>query len=200
MESLSLTDVRNELQKLDIDTSTPGLRGDERREMLVRRLQAARAAASGSTPGNGANTAGRSRQGDLHRSASISSGGNYLHHHPSVNRSAVEEEISENMSMNDVRTKLEACGASTLTPGLSGDERRWALIRRLAAIDSEGGEYRSASGDTSLRSPPTPIAPPDPFGAPVVVDDDDEEEEKDCLLYTSPSPRDLSTSRMPSSA
>ena len=30
----------------------------------------------------------------------------------------------------------------------------------------------------------------DPFGAEV----------KDCLLYTSPSPRDLSTSRMPSSA
>ena len=26
------------------------------------------------------------------------------------------------------------------------------------------------------------------------------EKEKDCLLYTSPSPRDLSTSRMPSSA
>ena len=27
-----------------------------------------------------------------------------------------------------------------------------------------------------------------------------EDKEKDCLLYTSPSPRDLSTSRMPSSA
>ena len=37
-------------------------------------------------------------------------------------------------------------------------------------------------------------------------DDEDEEEhehedeDEDCLLYTSPSPRDLSTSRMPSSA
>ena len=30
-----------------------------------------------------------------------------------------------------------------------------------------------------------------------LVDDDDDD---DCLLYTSPSPRDLSTSRMPSSA
>ena len=29
---------------------------------------------------------------------------------------------------------------------------------------------------------------------------EEEEEEEDCLLYTSPSPRDLSTSRMPSSA
>ena len=28
----------------------------------------------------------------------------------------------------------------------------------------------------------------------------DYDHEKDCLLYTSPSPRDLSTSRMPSSA
>ena len=31
-------------------------------------------------------------------------------------------------------------------------------------------------------------------------DESDEEEPKNCLLYTSPSPRDLSTSRMPSSA
>ena len=31
-------------------------------------------------------------------------------------------------------------------------------------------------------------------------DNEDEEEIGNCLLYTSPSPRDLSTSRMPSSA
>ena len=31
-------------------------------------------------------------------------------------------------------------------------------------------------------------------------EDDDESSDDDCLLYTSPSPRDLSTSRMPSSA
>ena len=31
-------------------------------------------------------------------------------------------------------------------------------------------------------------------------DEINEDEVKDCLLYTSPSPRDLSTSRMPSSA
>ena len=31
-------------------------------------------------------------------------------------------------------------------------------------------------------------------------DGDDDEDDDDCLLYTSPSPRDLSTSRMPSSA
>ena len=38
---------------------------------------------------------------------------------------------------------------------------------------------------------------------PVSKDDDGTEQEYDyigCLLYTSPSPRDLSTSRMPSSA
>ena len=38
----------------------------------------------------------------------------------------------------------------------------------------------------------------------ILVDDEDRENEGDlciiCLLYTSPSPRDLSTSRMPSSA
>ena len=32
------------------------------------------------------------------------------------------------------------------------------------------------------------------------IEPDEEEEDEDCLLYTSPSPRDLSTSRMPSSA
>ena len=31
-------------------------------------------------------------------------------------------------------------------------------------------------------------------------DDDDLDEEEDCLLYTSPSPRDMRRSRMPSSA
>ena len=33
-----------------------------------------------------------------------------------------------------------------------------------------------------------------------IIDDDFEHPVYDCLLYTSPSPRDLSTSRMPSSA
>ena len=39
---------------------------------------------------------------------------------------------------------------------------------------------------------------------PIAIEDDedwdDEDDDEDCLLYTSPSPRDLSTSRMPSSA
>ena len=35
-------------------------------------------------------------------------------------------------------------------------------------------------------------------GRPIIVVDDEDRE--NCLLYTSPSPRDLSTSRMPSSA
>ena len=33
-----------------------------------------------------------------------------------------------------------------------------------------------------------------------VVDDDDDDDDNDCLLYTSPSPRDATLSRMPSSA
>ena len=44
---------------------------------------------------------------------------------------------------------------------------------------------------------------PDPDVIPEAKEDGEEEEEKNdniCLLYTSPSPRDLSTSRMPSSA
>ena len=40
----------------------------------------------------------------------------------------------------------------------------------------------------------------DPDWAGDTVNDDEEEEEEDCLLYTSPSPRDQRGSRMPSSA
>ena len=45
--------------------------------------------------------------------------------------------------------------------------------------------------DSSTPNPPPPDPAP-PKGSPAGVNS--------CLLYTSPSPRDLSTSRMPSSA
>ncbi len=40
MESLSLSDLRRELQRLSIDAATPGLSGDARRFALLDRLRA----------------------------------------------------------------------------------------------------------------------------------------------------------------
>ena len=86
----------------------------------------------------------------------------------------------------------------------------WAIARQLAA---QGAELAfTHQGDKLLRRV-KPLAesvmPKGSNAEPILCDCDvtnDQQMEatfhrlKDCLLYTSPSPRDLSTSRMPSSA
>jgi hypothetical protein len=42
LESLTLTELRQELQRLNVDVSTGNLRGEERKAELLRRLQQAR--------------------------------------------------------------------------------------------------------------------------------------------------------------
>ena len=78
----------------------------------------------------------------------------------------------------------------------------------LTATAEEGGNIISINGDTSSNITDITIRVISPNGSNVVGVDqvtpnangEFSTEFKVCLLYTSPSPRDLSTSRMPSSA
>ena len=56
------------------------------------------------------------------------------------------------------------------------------------------------AGDEKLASQPTITEEPQPSKSYIVKASEKKVETQVCLLYTSPSPRDLSTSRMPSSA
>ena len=93
-------------------------------------------------------------------------------------------------------------------------ERMSAMLRSLSP-DARAGlkaGYKDAGEATMnlelIAALPKPYGffdPNSPSGLPPVIEKDEAEGEDtatddDCLLYTSPSPRDLSTSRMPSSA
>ena len=103
--------------------------------------------------------------------------------------------------------RVIAGGKSNLTYEVS-DGRRTVIVRRpplghvLATAHDMVREHRiiTALRDTPVPVPETYAVCPgdDVIGAPFYVME--RVEGTPCLLYTSPSPRDLSTSRMPSSA
>ena len=74
---------------------------------------------------------------------------------------------------------------------LDAIEKHNGAINAFIRVDAEGALARAHEIDQAVAAgeDPGPLA-----GVPLGVKD------MDCLLYTSPSPRDLSTSRMPSSA
>ena len=82
----------------------------------------------------------------------------------------------------------EGVRASAVDIAYDADGSAWLLwVQKGARIPGAG---HASAGDLYLTRWPTDASP----RAPVKVNADT------CLLYTSPSPRDLSTSRMPSSA
>ena len=94
-------------------------------------------------------------------------------------------EISENDDMSSAWSST--VNMTNLTypddpPFLSGQTYFW----RVTVVDQDGNSIGAWSdiGSFQIEQPP-PLVLTEPIG---------------CLLYTSPSPRDLSTSRMPSSA
>ena len=82
--------------------------------------------------------------------------------------------------------------------GLSGgDGLNIGLIAAGAAVLAGAAYILADGGSDDVEMPIVAEPEPEPVGP---TPDDDVLEGTDCLLYTSPSPRDLSTSRMPSSA
>ena len=91
-----------------------------------------------------------------------------------------------------------AYDASSLSDSVSGNDEDLVRISPSAEINNTTRQEWSDEEDSSSFSADSSI---------ISADTDDIESEREnvassnpCLLYTSPSPRDLSTSRMPSSA
>ena len=107
-----------------------------------------------------------------------------------------------NSNLNDPHTSDAGCFAS------DGE------LERLAELDVRGDGGRNGRDGQSFRHPPRSAGTAgrrggdataaergeDAAKVALVLDYDNGDRDSGCLLYTSPSPRDLSTSRMPSSA
>ena len=113
--SSSLTTLRKELERLAVDTSTPGISGDARRDILEARLREALARERGSkgAPPSG-NTPGLStscRVTDLPNNAEVS-------------------DVIQCMGATELRKALEGLGGDVFTPGETGEQR----VRTLAEV------------------------------------------------------------------
>lgn len=104
--SMNINELKKQLQALGVSTSTPGLQGDERFEELSFRLES-----SSKIVSNGTNHNTSTDQ--------VESSGTFVV--PSLNQ----------LSIGEIRSRLTALGESTSTPGVTGEERRIALMRRL---------------------------------------------------------------------
>ena len=76
----------------------------------------------------------------------------------------------------------------------------FSLLLSHALLSYEGGAVVASTDSTLEASKDAPLPLPFVFFLPSVVRHEAACCSMGCLLYTSPSPRDLSTSRMPSSA
>lgn len=109
----SLSELREALAALGVSTATDGLRGEQRRVELLRRLQEA-------TGGSSSTASSSDKNAGDHQAQQV-----------------------ELWSLSELRQALEARGLPTLTPGLKGDARRHALVQRVinAQNASPGGAY-----------------------------------------------------------
>ena len=141
--SLNLTNIKAELTRLGISTATPGLVGDDRYEELKHRL---------------------------HRAHNI-----IEHDQFAVQQDSVELVGSQQrndvfvvpsmsgLSIGELRSRLSVLGIDTSTPGLSGEERKQFLMKRLVQAICGGENERfddmiDEIGTISLPSLP-PVEP-----------------------------------------
>ena len=96
----------------------------------------------------------------------------------------------------DIVSVFEAVGAHA-SGKMSRDELTEIEKNAIPGPGSCGGMYTANTMSSAIEA--LGMSLPD-SSAQLAVSEDKKEDAKLCLLYTSPSPRDLSTSRMPSSA
>jgi len=119
----SVSEIKKKLIELGISTSTPGVFGDDRLEELNLRLELSTKGCSGK------------QSSKASFDPFSSSPTKVMNNEPSgVN----------NLSLAELRGRLAALGENTSTPGISGEERRLELIKRLkkaiCGTDSEEEE------------------------------------------------------------
>ena len=150
MESTAsnINDLKKQLQKLGISTSTPGLQGDDRFEELSQRFESSRKL--------------NSHSNDSSEPAQP------------VNDSFVVPSLNQ-LSIGEIRSRLTALGENTNTPGVVGEERRNVLMRRLISAlcvdDHETAieEITSIKETVSKNNRSAPRPPPDLDDVPTAV-------------------------------
>ena len=118
-------------------------------------------------------------------------------------RTASADSVASDLSALELGPSLAPLGQ--IEVGLEYDtEVRELVVSVIQAKDLQKEEHLGIAMDHYVKVEVMPKAEEEVSHVTKVSADPkregEEEEEEDCLLYTSPSPRDLSTSRMPSSA
>jgi len=132
---MNINDLKKQLQNLGVSTSTPGLVGEDRFEELSFRLESSQKVKTGKEEPS---TQSSTESSDTFVVPSLSQ-----------------------LSIGEIRSRLTALGESTATPGVTGEERRTALMRRLIDAvcvndeDSNIGSIASTIVAETLK--PTPI-------------------------------------------
>ena len=146
VETLSLSQLKGELSSLGLPTTTPGLVGEERHEELKKRLVSAQGVIGISD-----------MVSSVHSRIPTSSQPNSLNNTPSKKGEYVMPSLVSNLTIGEIRTRLNDLGENTNTPGLSGEARRDELMKRLVvclcgSADGAGSGFRQYSSPSSSPS------------------------------------------------
>lgn len=127
---MNVNDIKRELTSLGVSTSTPGLQGDDRYEELSFRLEQA-----------------RKQLNDLGSKAEEQAKADGFSV-PSLGQ----------LSIGEIRSRLTALGESTATPGLTGEERRSALMKRLInaiCVENPDGDISELTAKQPTETQPS---------------------------------------------
>jgi hypothetical protein len=118
--SETLKEIKEKLQHLGISTDTPGIKGHDRREELANRLE---------------ETLYNMKPSQSPKKTVAASSASVEYSVPDM----------ANLSMAEIRSRLQMLGESTATPGLSGEDRRRTLMKRLmdSICGNDGGDDES---------------------------------------------------------
>jgi len=120
MSSESIQELKDKLQSLGISTNTPGLKGDQRKQELLNRLEEYEMKLESlNNSGNNNNNKSNENNNKNNNNEMKNTGTGY--NIPSVS----------DLSLTEIRSRLTMLGESTNTPGLTGEDRRNELLKRL---------------------------------------------------------------------
>lgn len=140
----NVSELKKKLTELGISTSTPGVYGDDRLEELNLRLELS---------SNGKNVSGSKKSSSTKVYDPFSSS-------PTKTLSDAPTGVN-NLSLAELRGRLAALGENTSTPGISGEERRLELIKRLqkaiCGTDSEEDSNNEQEEESEEEEDRTPV-------------------------------------------
>ena len=142
----TVSEIKKVLIEHGISTSTPGLNGDDRLEALNYRLEQ-------HLNKNGRESRASKKSSPLKLSSPIAPPP--LRSPPKVTQETLE--IFNELSMAELRSRLAALGENTTTPGLNGEERRVALIKRLTDAVCGDNDSEESEEEEEVIKNPSPI-------------------------------------------